>query len=92
MGAVWAASRNPTVVWIWAAGILVFLGLLYILALTNIRWLVAFTPIGGVLFLAGWLLVAIDRNDRQAQSSRLSECETATILPAKRMLITSILP
>ncbi|MGB7793601.1 MAG: DUF423 domain-containing protein [Terrimicrobiaceae bacterium] len=43
----------------WAAGILVFSGSLYILALTNIRWLGAITPIGGLLFLAGWLLVAI---------------------------------
>lgn len=59
VAALWAASRNPTVVWIWAAGILVFSGSLYILALTNIRWLGAITPIGGLLFLAGWLLVAI---------------------------------
>ncbi len=59
VAALWAAGRNPTVVWIWAAGILVFSGSLYILALTNVRWLGAITPIGGLLFLAGWLLVAI---------------------------------
>ena len=57
VAALWAADRNPTVVWIWTAGILVFSGSLYLLAVTNIRWLGAITPIGGLLFLAGWLLV-----------------------------------
>ena len=57
VAALWAAGRNPTVVWIWTAGILVFSGSLYLLAVTNIRWLGAITPIGGLLFLAGWLLV-----------------------------------
>ena len=59
VAALWAAGRNPTIVWIWALGILIFSGSLYILAVTNIRWLGAITPIGGLLFLAGWLLVAI---------------------------------
>jgi uncharacterized membrane protein YgdD (TMEM256/DUF423 family) len=26
---------------------------------TNVRWLGAITPIGGLLFLAGWLLAVI---------------------------------
>ena len=59
VAALWAADRNPTVVWFWAAGILVFSGSLYLLAVTNIRWLGAITPIGGLLFLAGWLLVVL---------------------------------
>ena len=59
VAALWATGRNPTVVLIWAAGILVFSGSLYLLAVTNIRWLGAITPIGGLLFLAGWLLVVI---------------------------------
>jgi uncharacterized membrane protein YgdD (TMEM256/DUF423 family) len=59
VAALWAAGRNPTVVWIWAAGIVIFSGSLYLLAITNTRWLGAITPIGGLLFLAGWLLVAI---------------------------------
>ena len=42
-----------------AAGIVIFSGSLYLLAVTNIRWLGAITPIGGLLFLAGWLLVVI---------------------------------
>ena len=59
VAALWATDRHPMAVWIWALGILVFSGSLYLLAVTNIRWLGAITPIGGVLFLAGWLLVTI---------------------------------
>ncbi len=36
------------------AGIVIFSGSLYLLALTNIRWLGAITPLGGLCFLAGW--------------------------------------
>jgi len=38
-----------------ALGILFFSGSLYLLAVTGVRWLGAVTPIGGVLFIAGWL-------------------------------------
>jgi uncharacterized membrane protein YgdD (TMEM256/DUF423 family) len=37
-----------------AAGILFFSGSLYTMALTNVRWLGAITPLGGLCFLAGW--------------------------------------
>lgn len=40
------------------AGTLLFSGSLYLLALTQIRWLGAITPFGGTLFLLGWLLLA----------------------------------
>lgn len=43
--------------WCFALGILVFSGSLYMLALTGLKWLGAVTPIGGVAFLAGWLLL-----------------------------------
>tara|TARA_R110002124_G_scaffold208776_2_gene375089 strand:+ start:1992 stop:2372 length:381 start_codon:yes stop_codon:yes gene_type:complete len=39
------------------AGIFIFSGSLYILCLTDINWLGAITPIGGVCFILGWLLV-----------------------------------
>ena len=35
-------------------GIVFFSGSLYLLALTGTHWLGAVTPIGGILFLAGW--------------------------------------
>ena len=40
------------------AGTLVFSGSLYVLCLTGIRWLGAVTPLGGVLMIAGWGLLA----------------------------------
>jgi uncharacterized membrane protein YgdD (TMEM256/DUF423 family) len=40
--------------WLFAAGILLFSGSLYVLALTGVRWLGAITPLGGVAFLGGW--------------------------------------
>ena len=39
-------------------GIVVFSGSLYLLALTNLRWLGAITPIGGLSFIAAWFLLA----------------------------------
>ncbi|WP_081447571.1 DUF423 domain-containing protein [Bacillus coahuilensis] len=45
--------------WLLFAGILFFSGSLYILSLTKISVLGAITPIGGVLFLAGWVLIGI---------------------------------
>ena len=41
------------------AGIVFFSGSLLILALTGIKVLGAITPIGGVFFLAGWVLVMV---------------------------------
>jgi uncharacterized membrane protein YgdD (TMEM256/DUF423 family) len=39
-------------------GIIIFSGSLYVLSLSGIRWLGAITPLGGLAFLAGWLLLA----------------------------------
>ena len=41
------------------AGIVIFSGSLYVLALSDIRWLGAMTPIGGVFFLTGWGCLAM---------------------------------
>jgi len=40
-------------------GIVFFSGSLYVLAISGIKVLGAITPIGGVLFLAGWLLIIL---------------------------------
>lgn len=40
------------------AGVIVFSGSLYVLAVTNIKWLGAITPIGGVLMIVGWVMLA----------------------------------
>jgi uncharacterized membrane protein YgdD (TMEM256/DUF423 family) len=39
----------------WTAGIVIFSGSLYLLALSEVRWLGAITPIGGVAFILGWV-------------------------------------
>jgi uncharacterized membrane protein YgdD (TMEM256/DUF423 family) len=44
--------------WLLAAGVLIFSGSLYLLAVTGTRMLGAITPIGGLCFIAGWLLLA----------------------------------
>jgi len=62
VAALWAAERRPAITWIWAIGVLIFSGSLYTLALTNIRWLGAITPIGGVLFIIGWALLFKTKN------------------------------
>jgi uncharacterized membrane protein YgdD (TMEM256/DUF423 family) len=43
--------------WSFLLGILIFSGSLYILTLTGITWLGAITPIGGVAFIFGWILL-----------------------------------
>jgi uncharacterized membrane protein YgdD (TMEM256/DUF423 family) len=45
--------------WCFLAGIIVFSGTLYVLAATNLRWLGAVTPFGGVSLLAGWMWLLI---------------------------------
>jgi uncharacterized membrane protein YgdD (TMEM256/DUF423 family) len=45
--------------WSFIAGILIFSGSLYALALTGVTMLGAVTPIGGLAFLAGWIALAI---------------------------------
>jgi uncharacterized membrane protein YgdD (TMEM256/DUF423 family) len=56
------AMRNPLPRAPWFCfliGIVIFSGSLYLLAVTNILWIGAITPIGGVSFIAGWLWLAI---------------------------------
>jgi len=45
--------------WAMLAGIIIFSGSLYILSISGIKWLGMITPIGGVCFLAAWLIVAL---------------------------------
>ena len=41
-------------------GIFLFSGSLYLLALTNFRWLGAVTPLGGLCFLVGWAWLVLE--------------------------------
>ena len=42
-------------------GVIIFSGSLYTLALTNSKWFGAITPLGGLLMLAGWLVLALGK-------------------------------
>ena len=57
-GTRWEAGQFAWSGWLFVAGIVIFSGSLYLLALTGTRWLGAITPIGGVCFLAGWMSLA----------------------------------
>ena len=48
-----------TVAWLFVGGIVLFSGSLYMLSFTGIRWFGPITPIGGVLFIAGWVLLFV---------------------------------
>ena len=55
----WPASSLPVWSgWLFVAGILLFSGSLIGMAFTGQRWLGAITPIGGVAWIVGWLLLA----------------------------------
>jgi uncharacterized membrane protein YgdD (TMEM256/DUF423 family) len=60
-----AGQLGPSTKLKWAArllfiGIIIFSGSLYVLSISGIKILGAITPIGGVAFIVGWLLLAID--------------------------------
>ena len=65
----WAVARGgrpglaQAAGWLFQAGIVLFAGSLYVLAPTGIRWLGAITPLGGVCFVAGWILLALSRSE-----------------------------
>lgn len=58
-----ALALRPTVArlpfLLFGVGILIFSGSLYVLALTNLKWLGAITPLGGLGLLGGWLALII---------------------------------
>lgn len=60
------SRRRTLTLWAFGGGILVFSGSLYLLALTGIKTLGAITPVGGVLLLVGWGLLAFaDRRNQE---------------------------
>ncbi len=55
---VLAESRGAWICWLLTAGILIFSGSLYVLAVSGVKALGAITPLGGLCFIAAWLLLA----------------------------------
>jgi len=54
-----AETRARAAAMLFLIGILLFSGSLYLLALTGMTALGFITPIGGVAFVAGWILLAL---------------------------------
>ena len=62
MATAWLQSQWPSLPgiisgWLFALGIMLFSGSLYLLSIGGIPWLGAITPLGGVAFMLGWLMV-----------------------------------
>jgi len=57
LAAVGRADRWLTL--LWAGGIVIFSGTLYIYATTGLKGFAIVTPLGGLAFLAGWALLII---------------------------------
>lgn len=55
---IWRDAGAAKAGWLFLAGTLLFCGSLYGVSLLGIRWLGAVTPVGGVLFIVGWLVLA----------------------------------
>ncbi len=53
------ARRSALAGWLFTSGTLLFSGSLYLLSLTGERWFGAITPLGGIAFLAGWIVLAL---------------------------------
>ena len=51
--------------WFFTVGIALFSGSLYTLSLTGIKWMGAITPLGGVCFLTGWLLLIVRAGQKE---------------------------
>ncbi len=59
LGLVAAHPGEPRIAGaLFMAGIVLFSGSLYVLVLTEQRWLGAITPLGGLALIAGWLVLA----------------------------------
>jgi len=60
--ALYAHARSTSITLpgaLWLAGVLLFSGSLYLLALTGVSALGMVTPVGGLCFLAGWAAVFV---------------------------------
>ncbi len=61
----WKKLSTATILMV--VGIFIFSGSLYILSLTGIAWLGAITPLGGVAFISGWILVFLAASNKNEQ-------------------------
>lgn len=55
---VWPSKNWSTAGWLFLSGSILFSGSIYILCFQPYKWLGPITPIGGLLFIGGWLVIA----------------------------------
>ena len=55
-----STAGQARVAWLLLVGIVLFSGSLYVLAVSGVRALGAVTPLGGLAFIAGWLLLTYE--------------------------------
>ena len=84
LAAAWAAARWPgrranAAGACFALGTLLFCGSLYLLSLAGWRWMGALAPVGGVLLIAGWLLLAAAPFGRAHEGARPSPGRTGQV-------------
>lgn len=53
------AKQIDRVAMLFIVGMLIFSGSLYLLVATNLRWLGAITPLGGVSWISAWILLSV---------------------------------
>jgi uncharacterized membrane protein YgdD (TMEM256/DUF423 family) len=58
-------KKRRTIALLFTLGIVIFSGSLYVLSITNISIMGAITPIGGVLFITGWIFLAYQSGSRE---------------------------
>jgi uncharacterized membrane protein YgdD (TMEM256/DUF423 family) len=58
-GAIGAAGQARAA-WLLLVGIVIFSGSLYAMAMSGVKVLGAITPLGGLAFIAGWLVLAYE--------------------------------
>jgi uncharacterized membrane protein YgdD (TMEM256/DUF423 family) len=70
LGLIWGPAPAPWSLYVaaigWILGLVLFSGSLYALVLTDIGWLGAITPLGGLAFLIGWLAFVVGAWQRTA--------------------------
>ncbi len=55
---IWRDAGVARAGWLFLGGTVLFSGSLYGVSLLGVRWLGAVTPVGGVLFIVGWMVLA----------------------------------
>ena len=63
-------ARLRAACWLFIAGIVLFSGSLYVLGLTGVRAFGAITPLGGLAFIAGWVMVVLGAKPREKASHK----------------------